>query len=324
MEIRKTSDSFKTVYCKKTVSGNVTEYMEMSAYPQQPPVVKLNQKEYLNCTTGEICEYSQSADRSENTDSLRKTFKHIRDVINANCSTPDFLHWVTLTYAENMTNTKQVYTDFDKFWKRFKYFCGKNGYTVPEYISVLEPQARGAWHIHLILIWDKKRPFIDNNGTFAPMWGHGFTKIQACPNSDNLGAYLSAYLGDIPVSEYSGDITKAPIKTVKGKKYIKGGRLSLYPVGTNIYRHSRGIKKPVSEVVPVADIQKEKASSGKLTFSRSLLLSSADSSVSGGSGKSPDLYIRHSYYNIKRKKSQAEKLIEKAVTLGLSVEVVNP
>lgn len=324
MKIRKTSDNFKTAYCKKTVSGNVTEYMEMSSMPSQPPVKKLSQKEYLNCITGEICEYSQSADRSENVDSLRKTFKHIRDVINTNCVSPQCLHWITLTYAENMTDTKTVYKDFDKFWKRFKYFCGKNGYTVPEYISVLEPQARGAWHIHLILIWDKKRPYIANNSTFQPLWGHGFTKIQACPNSDNLGAYLSAYLGDIPVSEYSGDITKAPIKTVKGKKYIKGGRLSLYPVGTNIYRHSRGIKKPVSEVVPVADIQKEKASSGKLTFSRSLLLSSADSSVSGGSGKSPDLYIRHSYYNIKRLKSQAEKLIEKAVALGLPVEVVNP
>lgn len=316
MKLQKTTDNFKTAYCKKTVSGNVIEYTEMSSMPSQPPTIKLSKSEYINTLTGEICEYSQSADRSENTDSLRKTFRKIRDIVNANCISPQCLHWVTLTYADNITDTKTVYRDFDNFRKRFYRYCDKIGRNRPEYISVLEPQARGVWHIHLILIWDNKRPFIDNNGTFAPMWGHGFTKIQACPNSDNLGAYLSAYLGDIPVSEYSGDITKAPIKTVKGKKYIKGGRLSLYPVGTNIYRHSRGIKKPVSEVVPVADIHKEKVSSGARTYKAVYAVTDEKTDKK--------TYISKEYYNIKRKKSQAQMLIEKAVALGLSVEIFKP
>lgn len=324
MKINKTTDNFVPKYCKKTVSGNITEFMEMSCSPSAPPVRKLSQSQYVNINSGEVCDYNRSSSRSDNTDSLRYTFKHIRGLINTNCTIPQNLHWVTLTYADNMTDTKTVYKDFDSFRKRFYRYCDKIGRKRPEYIAVLEPQARGAWHIHLILIWDNKRPFIDNNSTFAPMWGHGYTKIQACPNSDNLGAYLSAYLGDVPITEYSGDVTKAQIKTVKGKRYIKGGRLSLYPVGTNIVRHSRGIKQPVSEVVDCDDLEKEKASSGKLTFSRSLVVSSDDSSMSGGSGKSPDIYIRHSYYNSKRKKSQAEKLIEKALALGLVVETDNP
>ena len=273
----------------------------------------------MNTATGEICEYKQSANRSENTDSLRKTFRKIRDLVNANCTTPENIHWVTLTYADNMTDTKQLYSDFDKFLKRFKYWCKRRELTAPEYIAVIEPQARGAWHIHLILIWNDKRPYIANNSEFAPIWGHGFTKIQGCPNADNLGAYLSAYLGDIPLSEFGGDTSTATIKNVGGKKFVKGGRLRLYPCGMNIVRHSRGIKKPVSEVVAPDDVQKEKVNSGKLTFSRSLLLSDD----TAGSGKPSTLYIRHSYYNSKRPVSRAQRLIQSALALGIPVSVDN-
>ena len=31
---------------------------------------------------------------------------------------------------------------------------------------------------------------------------------------------------------------------VDNKKYVKGARLYMYPPGMNLYRHSRGIKKP--------------------------------------------------------------------------------
>lgn len=319
MNIQKTSDRFHTAYCKRTRAGNVTTFTEMSNVPEQPCTVKLSKTEYMNTATGEICEYKQSSDRSENTDSLRKTFRKIRDLVNANCTTPDNIHWVTLTYAENMTDTKQLYSDFDKFLKRFKYWCKKNNRTAPEYIAVIEPQARGAWHIHLILIWDSKRPYIANNAVFAPMWGHGFTKIKGCPNADNLGAYLSAYLGDIPLSEFTGDRSIATIKNVGGKKFVKGGRLRLYPCGMNIVRHSRGVKQPVSEVIPVDDVEKEKVNSGKLTFSRSLVLSDD----TAGSGKPSTLYIRHSYYNSKRPASQAQRLIQSALALGISVSVDN-
>ena len=48
-----------------------------------------------------------------------------------------------LTYAENMTDTRQLYEDYFRFWKRFTYWCKKNGHTKPEYITVQEPQGRG-------------------------------------------------------------------------------------------------------------------------------------------------------------------------------------
>lgn len=33
------------------------------------------------------------------------------------------------------------------------------------------------------------------------LWGQGFTKTKALDNCDNIGAYFSAYLGDMPLDE---------------------------------------------------------------------------------------------------------------------------
>ena len=75
---------------------------------------------------------------------------------------------------------------------------------------------------------------------------------------DNVGAYLTAYLGDMDVNDAfknnSDEIQRcldgsATIKSVEidgdKKYYIKGARLSLYPANFNMYRCSRGIKRPV-------------------------------------------------------------------------------
>lgn len=273
---------YKTKYAKKTVSGNVIEFLEMNSKPSAPLIQKLSADQYYNILTGEVCNFKKSDSRADNTDSLRKTFKKIRDLVNANTTDNSNIHWVTLTYAENMTDTVRLRSDFDCFWKRFKRFCIKNNLSCPEYISVIEPQARGAWHIHCIIVWKHKRPYIDNNSDFAPLWSHGFTKIQGVPDDcDNLGAYLSAYLSDMALADSDSS----------DKKYIKGARLKLYPVGVNIYRHSRGIKKPDSKQLCLDEIEKEKASSGKLTFS---------SSVTIIDDEGHERHISKSYYNKKR------------------------
>lgn len=301
----------KTRYCKRTQAGNVTEFVEMSSRPSAPPIKKLSSTEYLNLLTGEVLEFEQSETRADNVDSLRKSFKALRLLINANVTDNKNIHWVTLTYAENMQDTETLYADFKKFWQKFKRFCKKMNLTPPEYIAAIEPQARGAWHVHCIFIWNRKRPFIDNNTVFAPMWGHGFTKIQGVPEDcDNLGAYLSAYLSDMAVTEDSDQ---------KGKKYVKGARLALYPVGVNIFRHSRNIKKPVvSEVCP-DQVKKEKASAGTLTFSCSYVITDQDDNKR---------YITKEYYNSKRGKSQGkaakkvnpvETLLAAARALGIKL-----
>ena len=188
---------------------------------------KISKDEVLNMKTGEIIKCEKSETRKDNIVSLKRTITRLRDLINCNFLGADNELFITLTYAENMTDYKRLYKDFDVFYKKLKYrfkdteFC---------YISTIEPQKRGAWHVHLLLkALNKDYLFIDNS-LIAELWGHGFTKTKRIDEVDNVGAYLCSYLTDL--LEDDG----------KGKK--KGARLHMYPTGINIYRCSRNCKRP--------------------------------------------------------------------------------
>lgn len=197
---------------------------------------KISSDRMVDIRTGEIIECNVSGSREDNIISLKKTISRLRDLINCNFFGDDNELFITLTYRENMTDIKRLYKDFDRFYKKLKYrfkgieFC---------YISVIEPQERGAWHVHLLLkALNKDYLFIDNDSVVSKLWGHGFTKTKRLKGVDNVGAYLSSYLTDV-LNE-------------KGKK--KGARLYLYPVGVNIYRCSRNCKRPIEEKVMYKDL----------------------------------------------------------------------
>lgn len=213
---------------------------------------KLDKDHYVNIGTGEVCEYNHQNNRSGNMKSLMRTFVKLRGLINANASNPERLLWITLTYAENMTDTHRLYSDFKSFWKRFLTYIKRKGLQKPEYISVAEPQRRGAWHLHLLLIFPSRRPFIPN-ADIAETWRNGFTKTQGVDHGiTNIGAYLCAYLTDIDVPVDDSLPTIEEEDGVK-KSILKGGRLPLYPSGCNIYRTSRGIKRPTKKKISYND-----------------------------------------------------------------------
>lgn len=206
---------------------------------------KISKTSYVDLESGEIGEYKLSADRSESTESLAHTFKCIRDKINCNFvgAKNELMH--TLTYAENMTDTERLYRDFKAFWKRYRRRYGDN----VDYMSIVEPQERGAWHMHLLVRHNDKKKIYIPNDELAELWGHGFTTTKAIQNVDNIGAYLSAYLANVeltPDNAMSYRKYEIEEKMVEGKTkyFVKGGRLKLYPPGMNIYRCSRGIVAP--------------------------------------------------------------------------------
>jgi len=240
---------------KLTIMKNIVEIMSMEKKNLTPfGIKKINGEEYIVLATGEVKKFQKIDNRSQDKESLRKTFKKIRQLINANfVGAPNELCF-TITYKENMTDTKILYKDFDGFMKKLRY-----KYKTVEYINVVEPQGRGAWHCHVLLRFDDYKKIFIPNKEIAELWGHGFVKVKAIrKNIDNLGAYLSAYLGDVElqnnnISELieAGIIKPGQAFNVKEvevdgikKKFIKGGRLVLYPPGMNIYRTSRGIKQP--------------------------------------------------------------------------------
>lgn len=294
---------------KVVTMGHITELITC----QKPtlggsPCRKIDKDHYEDMRTGELKEYKHIQNRSESLKSIKHTLERIRALINSNVTEPENVRWVTLTYAENMTDTRQLYEDYFRFWKRFTYWCKKNGHAKPEYITVQEPQGRGAWHIHAFFIWPTKAPFISNDDVMARLWGHGYTKVKAMSNCDNVGAYFSAYLGDMALDEVeqlpeeerikalSSGVTeekefKDEQERTKKKKFVKGGRLYLYPPGMNIVRSTKGIKQPITEVMTHAEA-KEKVRSAKQTFSRAYEIVGDDGEIINR--------ICKSYYNSRR------------------------
>jgi hypothetical protein len=223
---------------KVCVQGNIVAVTDYSAANRKCHAIKVDADHWVEPETGEVHEYDHSAtSRTDNAQGLRQTFAKIRALINANCTDPKKLRWITLTYAENMQDTERLYKDFDAFRKRFVRRWGKC-----EYISVVEPQQRGAWHVHLIGIYPDRAPYIPND-ELRECWGQGFVRVESLDNIDNVGAYLSAYLADLPVDGDRGGTDK-PQRDGSSKRILKGGRLSMYPKGMRIYRHSRGLRKP--------------------------------------------------------------------------------
>lgn len=238
--------------------GNVIEITMNSSSNHLATIQPISSDNFIVLSTGEVkCFENHAENRTDNIRNLQKTFRNLSDLINANVypSNAANCRFITLTYAENMTDPERLYQDFTNFNKRFKYRMLKLNYRY-EYIVVLEAQQRGAFHLHCIFIFNKKAPFLDNT-ELAKTWGLGFVDIRSLDqNVDNIGCYLTSYLTDMPVdenSELSSDVLGGDIKNLNGKRIVKGARLKMIPAGTRIYRCSRGIKKPIITFMPYGE-----------------------------------------------------------------------
>lgn len=276
MEIKKLDEipeMLPSIPVKVTSMGNVIELQYMSKRNTRQTIQMLpGGEQYVICDTGEVKDVVHHETRKDNKKGLYKTFARARALINTNVTDVSKVRWCTLTYAENMTDPKQLYKDFEKFNKRFAYYCKSKGYGKPEYIVMMEPQGRGAWHAHLLYIWQEKAPFIPNED-FRELWGHGFVKIKKLQDVDNVGAYLTAYLGDMEITEVlqsnphillqNHSLTVKEVDTLDDdgksvrKQIIKGARLDMYPAGFKMIRHSKGVKEPIEELVTQEEARKK-------------------------------------------------------------------
>ena len=274
--------------------GNVIELMHSERKNYEIFIKKISDDEYIDLRTGEVKQCNKIDNRAGNLNSVRQSLGRLRDLLNTNITDVSKCRWVTLTYAENMTDPKRLYEDFKKFNMRMRY----KGFKY-EYIVCMEPQGRGAWHAHLVMIFDDKAPYIDNK-FMADTWGHGFTTTKKLEDVDNVGAYLTAYLGDMDMLEFQNLSEEEQngmkifgIKEVEvdgvSKSILKGARLHMYPPKFNLYRASRGIKKPVVSYETEKEAQK-KVSAATLTFEKTIELSDSDSQFSNT--------INYRHYNL--------------------------
>lgn len=300
------------------VQGNITNIKHLTFRNTDPRIRRIDKDHYQIIRTGEIKDFIHWDNRSKGIGSLRKTFDKLRKLINANVTNPNSCLFITLTYkqenGEPMTDPDILYEDFHLFMIRLIKYCTakKRNYGKPKYICVREPQQTGSWHCHVILIFPTPRaPFIPNDD-IAYLWGQGFTTTKALKSQfgkdiDNVGAYLTAYLGDISLEEavvtpncnisdfelkecdVFDEVTQKYVK----KKFLKGARLHFYPPDFKLYNHSRDLVKPVEYDTSFLEAKKE-VNGQTLTFSSHKL-------VDTGSYRT---VVSNWYFNSKRSGSQ--------------------
>lgn len=256
------------------ICGNVLEIRYMKNRFSGGTIQKLDADHYIDLRTGELGDFIHSENRADSKATVSQSLRNLRDVINTNLTAPERALWVTFTYRENMNDPERLYQDFRRFWLRFRY-----QYPAAEYIAAAEPQARGAWHLHCLFFFPDKVPFIPNE-KMAALWRQGFTKTKSLKGFQNPGLYLTAYLGDMELTEaVQAGVMKgqgiAEKETAdergnrKKKAVTKGARLFLYPPGFRLFRCSRGIKRP--EILRTTEEQaQEIVGSAPLTFEKTI------------------------------------------------------
>lgn len=240
----------QTVRLKKAGSRYEVRYLQREV---EAPTTKISRDEYVLNKTGEVLPYTHTERRIDNLGNMTATMERLRDLLLTNI-VPNKSLWCCLTYKGTPTE-KQAYEDFRRFNQRLKNYVRREYDMSYEYISAWEYQARGSLHCHLVIIFDKKRPFLPNS-KLQEIWSHGYTSTKALRDGDAVANYICSYLTDLPLEEaiplgipVAGDnVRVAETKDADGKKskhyLVKAGRMGLYKPGFRLYRRSRGIKDP--------------------------------------------------------------------------------
>lgn len=226
-------------HVRTRISGNVIEVRKYEKMNSKMPITKVDAERYMVNSTGEVLEYQKTDNRGDNLYGLSVSMANLRSMINANFYGTKSEVWCTVTYRENMQDPKRLYSDWKLFWKNLQ---NQNKSVPLEYITIAEPQKRGAWHLHCLIKRTDEIPLFLPQKALMALWGHGGVNIKRLEDVDNIGAYLSAYLCNLPRDE----------EEAEAKSFVKGARLHLYPPGMNFYRSSRGIKRPEWEKKNVA------------------------------------------------------------------------
>lgn len=113
--------------------------------------------------------------------SLNRTKTEIRRLINTNSQLNKFM---TLTFADNITDLDEANYLFNQFIKRMRY-----RFPSFEYLAVPEFQKRGAVHYHLACAL----PYVEGS-ELETIWSHGMIQINRIDNMETVGVYMTKYL----------------------------------------------------------------------------------------------------------------------------------
>lgn len=140
--------------------------------------------------SGQTSEETQKENREKVTNRAKRD---VRRIVNSNVNQygKDFTaKFVTLTFAEHITELVAANAEYEKFIKRLNYQMFGTKKSNVKYTAVPEFTKKGRVHYHVIFY---NLPYIKSN-YLADIWGNGFIKINKIDNCDNVGAYVSKYM----------------------------------------------------------------------------------------------------------------------------------
>ena len=262
-----------------TIAGNVVDLIQTARPPRAFRVEWLDADTYVDLRTGEICEASHSETRGDRMSipEMRRTLRRMRGLINANWRGENNELLVTLTYSENMQDQRKLATDLDRFNKRMKRKLGH-----VKYLAAVEPQARGAWHTHILIKQLTSYYTYWPHEEVAEIWPHGeIIDVQRLKAVDNVGAYLSAYLSNMPADEAEAaaprEILREAGSETLPKGVVKGARLKMYPRGMHLYRASQNLEKPIiKKIRPISAEMEALLENGDIRYTSQLELLGTD------------------------------------------------
>lgn len=230
------------------IAGNVIDIKQTAKAPRKIQVQWIDADTYIDLTTGEIKKAERSETRGDQMalPEVRRTLARMRGLINANFFGEENERLVTVTYHENMTDTTRLYYDLQQFVEKMRRRLGEI-----KYVTAVEPQGRGAWHAHMLVKQMTANSTYLTTEMVQEIWPHGWVvDVEQMTSVDNVGAYLSAYLSNVP-DDASGDVASALPESERRvpKRVIKGARLRMYPRGTHIYRSSRNLELPLQKKI---------------------------------------------------------------------------
>lgn len=251
----------------KVFEGNgiiEVESMQKAPFSLSNRFVRLSKTEFLDKTNGEIKYYKKTETRNQNPSEVRKTFKALRRLINYNfCGGNNEKH-ITLTYGKLQKDYKQVNKDFRQWWRKIK-----KHFPSLEYICVIEYQASGSIHLH-VLVKDIDNEDLPLDKTLLnETWRKGFSDVTNIESNSNLGAYFSARFTDLDLKE---DIQNENTS----KLILKGARLKYYKTGQKIFTTSRGIVRNKGYTVTQEEAE-EMTRGAKMIYAESKEISKIDS-----------------------------------------------
>lgn len=219
---------------KAVVAGNVVEIFEYEIGYVKGYEDKEGKKGRKVSNEGKSVDYDENRKKV-----LQRARTELRRIVNSNVGQygNEFtVKFVTLTFAENITELSQANYEFKKFIKRLNYAMFGSKIANLRYSVVPEFQKRGAVHYHVIFY---NLPYLKAN-YLAEIWGHGFIKVNKIDNVTNVGSYVCKYMQE--------DISD---KRLEGKKS---------------YFNSKGLFKPeeITDIKKVASLVEMLPSSKKI------------------------------------------------------------